>query len=275
MDQWDQIIEEFKFIQSLYISKCIDVDNIQIPKEWLDARKAKRANKTYTQRAKRVKGEFSCKIAKVSYRYTRKNATFVPHTINLEKISQHRGLIIYDVVDNSSKLDDLFYTIDSEHKLIIVSAREFEKLEKLDIHNLMSYDKFMSGESKVWKRMATGYLINKLCAREACLFPSRIAMFKGIVPDVYERMRNLVTYPDFRVNSFLEAMGEKAEKDNNFDQDIYNDYIYMKDFIAKYPFVNTLATSYTTNSGLVHVLRDMFKFYKVRMSFNNYKKEKL
>jgi hypothetical protein len=60
-------------------------------------------------------------------------------------------------------MDKLYHIIsDKNIRFVYFSTREIENVKKLNLHNWMSFDEFMKGENKVFKRTVTAYLIKKL-----------------------------------------------------------------------------------------------------------------
>jgi len=164
---WRQVIKEFQSIQEHYISKLINIDTLEIPQQWIDDRKKQRIySGSSVGRRTRMEGDLFCKVAvKLERNVDGQNCKFIPETLQYGNLYKYPGLIVYDVYDNSRKLDKLYYikkdTV-SKMNVISVSNREFNTLNKIDIHNLMSLDKFMEGNNKPFKRLVTAHLIDEL-----------------------------------------------------------------------------------------------------------------
>ena len=75
-------------------------------------------------------------------------------------------------------------------------------------------------------------------------------------------------------NDGYKAVAKVAEEYNLFDESIYHIYLEVKDFLDKYTFINTISSRmdrYSTKDEWVDIMRDMFKYHKIRMDYTNYK----
>jgi len=286
-DQWRTVIKEYQFIQSLFLAKFTNIDKIEIPQEWLDARKKKRLSMSLGgNRRIKLQGELSCKLATPLERFVSgKNCKFTATTLKYEALHKIGALIVYDTHDNSDKLDELYeITHHLKIRCMTFSEREIRNVEKYEIHNLISYKKFMEGNNKPFKRLVTTYLIKKLIDEQAGVF-SRSFPLKTISNDLVEKVVKLKeykksNYQELSYNNtntkIYETMLEVAEEHNLYDMEIYSTYKEIKTFLEKLPFVNTLIKqmdtyeNYEENKALIEILRDMFKYYKVRIDYTNY-----
>ena len=279
--EWRQRIKEFQYIQSLFTDMFVNLDEIVIPQQWLDARKKQRVSVTNggTRRMK-LQGEVVGKLAKPLERYVNgKNCKFVPETLNVAKITTTNTLFVYTNHDNADKLDPLYYIVGGKQKVscITFSDREIKVLEKLEIHNLMSYEKFMEGKNKPFKRLITAYLINSLIVKYNHTFV-KADHLKEVSTDLYNKIQELYTYKNenYCVASvkIYESMLEVANENNLFDHSIYSTYLEIKSLLSKLTFIEVLMkemSAYGEDAGLTSALCDLFKYYKQRINYTNYK----
>ena len=64
-----------------------------------------------------------------------------------------------------------------------------------------------------------------------------------------------------------------AEKHNLFDQDIYPEYLQMKEIFEKLSFLEPVCArlSYTHDKDpMINVMTDLFKYYKHRVNLSHY-----
>ena len=195
---WRAHIKEFQLLKQKleeYILK--DYYNPEIPKEWLDARKKQRVKTNVVSvRANKLEGEVSCKIATNLLRDVYgKNCKFEPFILKLNEIYKNPGLFIYEEYENRDKLDKLFpATSKNNIKLITFSKKEFQIIETLNIHNLMSYNKFMEGNNAPFKRIVTANLISKLISKNNYLFNNSYK-FAELSTEFQQTLDELNDYP--------------------------------------------------------------------------------
>ena len=265
-----------------YILK--DYYNPEIPKEWLDARKKQRIKTTNVSiKANKLEGEVSCKIAATLLRDVYgKNCKFEPFILKLNEIYKNPGLFIYEEYENKDKLDKLFSATSKNNiKLITFSKKEFQIIETLNIHNLMSYNKFMEGKNAPFRRIVTANLISKLISKNNYLFNNSYK-FSELSTEFQQTLDELNDYREKNINQYLsgdvlDAMYSVAKEHNLFDYSIYNKYLKMKDLLEKNTFINYLSKQFTygDNSQLISVFRDLFKYNKIKLNLDQYKSEKI
>jgi hypothetical protein len=289
-ENWRQIIKEFQYVQSLYTNKFIDYDKIEITQAWEDSRKKVRVGvDSSSNRRLKLKGEITGKMAtNLKRTVSGKNCKFVPDVFKLEKLCQNKYLTVYIGHDHSSKLDRL-YNIFSKQKVkfITFSDREIKILEQVEIHNVMSYSKFMEGKTKPFKRIITSYLIEKLINKHKYVFEKR-SCIKPISTSLYDKLELLRKYKDehfkWTDESFYKEMLVIAEEFKLFDMEVYHIYKEIDTLLDRLPFINTLLKTipssnyYGTGSSIkeseiIPILSDMFKYYRFRINYTQYNLE--
>lgn len=278
-NEWRQRIKEFQLIQSMVTSYFIDVDKITIPQSWLAARKKKRIS-IRVGRKEKLQGDIVGKQGTALERFVYgKNCKWVPDTFKLESVSKYKGLTIYDSHDNCDKLDPLYFICLGTQKVrfITFSARELRVLEKVEIHNLISYSKFMEGKNKVFKRLITAYIIKELIDSNRAVF-EKFDCFYTLSNDFYSKLNKLDRYK--RVNYqntdsvIYEAIREVALENNLFDMEIYSTYLEVKEVLERLPFLQMVCRNFGSasekDSPMVVVLRDLLKYHKFRLDYKNY-----
>ena len=282
---WRTHIKEFQLLKQKleeYVLK--DYYNPEIPKEWLDARKKQRTKTINVSiRANKLEGEVSCKIATNLLRDVYgKNCKFEPFILKLNEIYKNPGLFIYEEYENREKLDKLFPTTSKNNiKLITFSKKEFQIIETLNIHNLMSYNKFMEGNNAPFKRIVTANLISQLISKNTNLFNNSYK-FNELSTEFQQTLDELNDYKRKNINQYLnseivDAMYSVAKEHNLFDYSIYNKYLKMNELLEKNTFINYLSKQFTygDNSQLISVFRDLFKYNKIKLNLDQYNSEKI
>lgn len=291
-DEWRKMIKEYQFIQNMYVSQFIDVDKFQIPQDWIDARKKEKILAvSETRGAKRVKlqGDVCGKEGKALERYiSGKNCKWVPSVWSLQTMHQYPGLTVYTNYEDADKLDSLYHIALGTIKMrfITFSPREIRVLEKVKIHNLISYEEFMKGDTKPFKKLVTAYLIHGLIEENSYTFRYREEL-RTISTSLSEKLDALKQYDNSYHRGYddyiYKIMLQVAEEHNLFDLEIYSTYQEVKALVEKLPFIETVTETMAGGNGsyssvspskkeaLVEVLRDLFKYYKYRIDYTNYK----
>lgn len=281
--QWRERIKEWEYIVSLLTHEFIDLDKMDIPQSYLDTRKKTKvvlANGQIVAKRIKLKGEVSGKQAKDLERYNGgRNCKFVPDTFNIEKFESFPGLTVYTSHENYLNLDVL-YGINKKQKmrLLTFSDREMKVLEKADIHNLMTYEKFMEGKNAPFKRLVTAYLINNLINDNKALF-DRYNIIQYISNDLYNKM---VVIKDYWAANYVrekselyEAMLVVAEEHNLYDMNIYSEYLELKNIVERMDFLNPLCDelgyTITATSPIMKVFVSLFKYYGYPINLDHYK----
>jgi hypothetical protein len=281
--EWRQRVQEFIKIQEMYTSYFKNVDDIVIPKSWLDARKTVRtkgmSNSRVDENGKRIiklQGEIVGKIGVELARYNDgRKCKFVPTTLKLADISKQKFLTVYAHHDDALKVDPL-YEIFAKQKLKVMtfSTREMNILKDIEIHNLIPYDKFMEGNNKMFKRIVTATLIYRLTRKYNHAFNSSYKL-EGNCTDLYNKLNRLNDYQKTHYrhcdDEIFKAMLELADANNLYDHEIYYLYKEVEDVLEKLPFINNLmryVNSY--NDDVISSIVDLMKYYKYKVDLEKY-----
>jgi hypothetical protein len=279
--EWRQVIKEYQYILSLIEASFIDLDSIYVTQSFIDSRKKVKVSTAGVASGKRLKiqGEIICKKGVPLARYSGgRNCKFDSQLYKLEDIHTLPRLIVYGKHDDYLKLDAL-YGIMSKQKMEVVtfSERELKIVNQLEIHNLISYDKFMEGKTAPFKRIVTSALINELMNQHRYVF-EKYNLIGYTSKDFSEKLDKLSEY---RRNNYVstdsrltEAMHTVAKEHKLYDPLIYTEYLEMKSLLEKLYFLNPLCARvgyYNETDPLVSVMTDMFKYHKHKVNLNHYK----
>ena len=278
--KWRDAIKEYQHIMSMVESNFINLDEYDIPQEFVDSKKKAKITKSALGVAKRLKlqGEIVCKKGVDLMRYNGgKNCKFDSQLYKLEELHRHKGLKVYGKHEDAPKLDALYGIMQKQKmEVITFSDRELKIVEQIDIHNLISYDKFMEGKTTPFKRIVTSGLINDLMVNYRYIFEKR-TLIKHTSIDLYNKLERLAEY---RTKNFIQtnddvrkAIVEVAHENKLFDPAIYPEYLEMLDIIDKLKFLNPLCRSmgyYHEGDPMINVMTDLFKYYKHRVDLKHY-----
>ena len=285
---WRAAIKEFQGIVSMYINCIIKIDDIEIPEDWIDSKKKTKIMifRGTISGPRRIKlaGEIIGKEGKSLERYVDgKNCKWVSTTYKLEEIHQMKHLVIYGGDADVATMDKLFNIVEGNKmktniKFIQFSERELKNIEKIDIHNWIKLETFMEGKNKPFKRLVTAYLIHLLIKKNDDVFERR-ERFKHISNDLYTKLNMLEEYKNKHYcnanENIYNVMLEIANDNNLFDGEMYPIYKEVKAIVEKLTFLQPICDKLSYYSSdkdpLVDVIADLFKYYKTRIDWKNYK----
>ncbi len=283
--QWRQLIQEFQYVIGLYSKDFIDVDAIEVPQSFKDAQKAKRLKITVAAvqgpKKVRMKGEFSGKLGtSMQVSLSDQYCKFVPTTYKMEDIHKVNKLHVYAKEADKKKMDALWSRGNHLVNFILVAQATYENLQKADLHNWITIDKFMEGKNKPFKTIATEFLIRDLVENKSATF-KRINMVEKISTDLAGKLEELRQYDNKNHRSYADREVMKtvilhATENRLFDEPIYTTYKQVAEVFTKLPFLNTLLdkTNYSmcqSDIGVVQAIVDLFKYYKHRVNLEHYK----
>jgi hypothetical protein len=281
--EWRQLIKEFQYIISLLTKDFINLDELVIPQTFIDARKKIKpqvflANGQVASRKVKLVGEIVGKQAVHLLRWVDgKNCKWESTTYKLESLYKTPLLTVYGVEDDITIMDKLYHIIsDKNIRFVYFSTREIENVKKLNLHNWMSFDEFMKGENKVFKRTVTAYLIKKFKDGNKSVF-DKGGSLENVNFSFYKKLNSIDSYriewnkghaTDY---SGFDIMLEIAEAKNLFDTTIYQTYLDVKDIAERLPFINYLLSlsGWDTKKMMVHI-KHLCKYHKFRLDFKNY-----
>ena len=284
VSEWRQLIKEFQHIISLLTKDFIDLDKLVVPQTFIDARKKIKpqmvlANGQIASRKVKLVGEIVGKQAVPLLRYVDgKNCKWESTTYKLESLYKTPLLTVYGLEGDIEVMDKLYHIISGKYiRFVYFSSREIENVKKLNLHNWMSFDEFMKGENKVFKRTVTAYLIKKLKDDNRSTF-DRISSFKDVNFSFYKKLTSIDSYRidwySGNVNdpSGFDIMLKIAEEKNLFDTTIYQTHLDVKSVLERLPFINyLLSRSDWYASKMMSYIKDLCKYHKFRMDYKNYK----
>jgi hypothetical protein len=282
--EWRAIIKEWQYVVSLITSKFNNLDELEIPKAWLDAKKKTHikvlSNGAVVPRKVKLEGDIIGKEASPLERYVDgQSCKFVPTTYRLEKLHQHKKLYVYGKDKDRKQMDMMFKAFKPVVTFVMFSEREFNAMQKINIHNWITMEEFMKGDNKPFRRIATAYILESLSDKFSSAFSRHGNLLATVSVDLYIKMMLLndyekknLHYSDDKVKA---AIVEVAEANNLFDGEIYPIYKEVKKVLEELPFIETICSAGNDrhrdiDSRWVLVMRDLFRFHKRRMGWKNY-----
>ena len=287
--EWRARIKDFQHVIGLVTENFIDLDAIEVPETFIQAKQAARVKSsittTTTHKRLKIKGEIVGKKAVPLQRYVEgKNCKFDSQLYKLEDLDSAKHLKVYAKHADYMKLDGL-YEAKSKQKLELItfSERELKIVDSLkEVHNIMSIEEFMEGKNAPFKRLITSYLIHKFITKYSSVFNKKeIIGFVSL--DLRKKMEALIEYKSANYNGntyprgseleLYDAMFEVAVENNLFDMNIYPELLELEQIFDRLPFLHPICKSmgyFGAEDPMVNVLSDLFKYHKYKVNLNLY-----
>ena len=175
-------------------------------------------------------------------------------------------------------MDNAWSCFNKHALFVLVAQATYDNLQKADLHNWITIDKFMEGKNRPFKTMATEILIEKLVQDKKATF-DRINIVNTVSRDLADKLTVLYLYyksnnRPYADSKTKETIIEHAKENNLFDQPVYTVYKQVNEVFEKLPFLDhMLGVMYHTrkeDSPLIKALTDLFKYHKHRVNLENY-----
>lgn len=290
-DQWRDVIKELQYVMSLISANFIDLDAFEVPQYFIDSRKKIKPTAVGTggtggARRVKLKGEIVGKRAEDLMKWNDgRNCKFVPVTYKLEELDRAKHLKVYAHHDDYLKLDALYGVIGKQKiELVTFSQREINIIKDLEIHNLISLEKFMEGETAPFKRLVTAHYISKLIDEYKYVF-ERHHQVGFTSTTLMNKLQALMTYKqnnwtqigysggDRQAREYIDSMLQIATENNLFDENIYPEALEMRELLTKLDFLNPFCKEvgyYNVDNPIANVMTNLFKYYKHRVDLKHY-----
>ena len=282
--QWRELIQEFQYVVGLYQKDFVDADAIDVPQSFKDAQKAKRMKvltlPTKGPKKVRLKGEFSGKVGtRMSVDLSDQYCKFVPTTFKMEIIHQRTILNVYAKEVDKKKMDNAWSCFNKHALFVLVAQATYDNLQKADLHNWITIDKFMEGKNRPFKTIATEFLIRDLIETYSATF-KRIETVKEISADLADKLQTLHQYHNSQYRSYADddtrkAVIEHATANNLFDQPTYLVYKQVNEVFTKLTFLDAILdtmgySNSKKNGAMMTAIVDLFKYHKHRVNLEHY-----
>jgi hypothetical protein len=279
---WRDAIKEFQSILKTYTDRFTSVDDFELPKSFIDIRKKSMIKNGKIRRVK-TNGDVIVKVAKDLERYVDgKNCKFVSETWALKVVSKMHKMIIYSNHDDANNLDKLYnLTNKNPLSLITLSSREFKSFEQEGFENVISYEEFMKGKTKLFRKIVTAELINRLINENRSVF-NQTTMLNKFSKNLSEKLKILKQYvvSNYRPVSFdvAQAMIQTSTDLRLFDFEVYGTYLKVKSTLEEMYFINTffqMSGLRRSDSNQDRMFADLCKYHNLKINKEFYKKPKV
>ncbi len=281
-EEWIQRIKEYQRIVKELLGQFNHHKDYKPTEEWLKKRKDER---TWGGATRVKKEEIYPKVGITPQKSLNgQHCVFskVDKPILIANALKMKGLHIYDREENKVMMDKLF-VIDMglNHKVYtnLVSERDYQRLQTAKLHNWISYDEFMEGNTKPFQRYATAALINKLIEKHSKIFGD-VDFIGEITTPFAEKLKTLskyrATHYRYGDEKLYAAMYEVAKEYDLWDRSVYNIYLEVERDIELFDFLNVMPTfdryfNQTKDKPIALKLAvDILKFRKFKLNFEHY-----
>jgi hypothetical protein len=162
---------------------------------------------------------------------------------------------------------------------VIVAQATYDNLQKADLHNWITLDKFMEGKNRPFKTVATEFLIRDLIEKYSATF-KRISTVREISTDLADKLQTLWEYHNSQYRSYCDddtrkAIIEHAIANNLFDQSTYLVYKQVNEVFTKLKFLDAILETMgyresKRESPMMIAIADLFKYHKHRVNLEHY-----
>jgi hypothetical protein len=237
---WRLLIQDALRIQQEWIAKCDDQRNLEIPKEWLEARKQKRA----------YEGKLLNKQdGEITYFFTRNKEyggqMFDKKTVKISSLGKEKKMIIYFTPQEKEvalqKWEQIFYPLNKKYvEIVLINSREKKHVKNLQ--NYKTWKEYM--ETNQFKKIATKMLAKKVESRYQNIL--RTKEFSTIMEtvasnkkDVMDRINTYIQDVYGSVSEYaLEDLLKTCEENNLWDMGILSDIKEMEKLAKQFEFIN-------------------------------------
>ena len=275
---WRTLIQEWQLVENDLLNKLIK-DIPEVPKNWIEARKAERKVGTRTSKAE---GEINFKIARSPSKSSDKICIFESNIINLKNLDKTNKFIVYGNEEARDKLSLLFEIQKSNRKEIsiaLVGLQDYKKLENVKIHNLVKMEDFLKEKHKALARYATNYKISKLLNKYPFIYDQLKFIRKNISKSFADKLQKLYSYKltyKTTENELLVDIEKFCDDLKFYDYSIYDTYLEVAKDIEKLSFIKYFITGSNWSKHIdeeaTPIIKELLVARKFKMDLNQYEK---
>jgi hypothetical protein len=197
----------------------------------------------------------------------------------MEDIHKLKMLHVYAKEADKKKLDNAWSCFNKHALFVIVAQATYDNLQKADLHNWITLDKFMEGKNRPFRTMATQFLVERMTNKYTNTF-KRTEVVKQISTDLYDKLEVIRQYDNkysknYCDNKTKDIVLELALEQNLFDQEILVVYKQVEEVFNKLTFLNPLMGQINSYYGgvdkdLLKAYVDLFKYNKHKVNLEHY-----
>jgi hypothetical protein len=273
--EWRALIQEFQKMKEMIVSSRFeDMSSFLVPQDWVKSYResTKRPSVKSVKRQKRenvLEGDMKFKFADGFLGY-RNDFKFKNGCENMKTAHRHPVLTVYGKEDDR-KLFIKLYSIFKNVRFCIVSEKNFETLEKADIHNWKSVAKFLSKDSRHMRRIAAVNAIFEIASYES--LSRNVYFITSLFAHFGQSLSKLSEYVNKTKINLNNNFREEFGMGHDMDLSIHQDYMYVKRFVEKHPCIKAVSNMhYHEGSEVQKFIVDGFKYNKCRLNHEHYVK---
>jgi hypothetical protein len=267
--EWRQRIQEHQILEKMFFEQFTNLDELEIPKQWLDANASVKVKKG---RKERIEGNVIGRIGRALEKdIYGQHCKFVSESLDLSE--NFNTLMVYSTEDDKGYLDQL-YSVSRGIYVVIFSPTVFTKVQNLELSNWMTYKEFMEGNTIEFKRIVTSYLINMFIDKYSQVFIKR-GILEDVCTPLYNNLNKLYDYKrkhwvSYASDQMCEAIKQVADVYNLYDDETHPLYLQMDELMSKLSFIKPLFACINTSSFNTILVQDLFDYYSQSVDFEYY-----
>lgn len=234
------------------------------------------------QRMKLADGEFSARVGRKKSGYQGGVMFEKAAPIQLKGFHKNPHVLVYGKEEHKKTLENIHTYTQRIVGVALVGERAYANLQNVNIHNLISVEKFMEGSHVSFRRVATALLIKKRIVQKHSN-GSRILKCYKFMQDVIKSLGDdFKTLNDYRATydnvmygdaDFENSVIEIAEKNNLIDASVLASLNRVDKFLQDNKWFNELAykiSSSDMSDGLKELVIMSLKYKKYRLNAEHY-----
>lgn len=272
--EWRTHINEFRTIQQQFLKNVKYLKDIKPTADWLQERK----NKIVRSAASRTDlGEIHPKYAEPSARWGGSYASFKQNGRKaIKDLYKHPSLVVYGTEEEKDRLSELFRLIENT-EVCILGKKDYEKMEKLSVHNFIKIETFMEGRYKEFGRTCTSYKIQEVFNKNNDLL-GNIPYLRKLQSEFAEDLEKLIKYKKgytFYNTALMTEMLEICDKNKLWDLEILAILHRVEKWMGVFSFITNFKVesrySSVVSEETLPLAKEILRARKVRMNLLNYK----
>lgn len=287
---WREYIQKVRILEdSVAKDYFIDVNSIEVPKEYMERKK--------TVPKRKDKGTITIRYGK--YGKTGYNCKYEEKVFSSDELHKIPSFHVYGSEEEKERLNDLFYmcypsryaskTKRNNISVCIVTPTQQKLIKKLNNHNFMSIEDFFSGKHTIFKSVMTAYMLHTFKEKYPIQFKNIRAIKDHLSEEFAGDLQDIVDYTGkYHWENYFSSVGKSTPlldalvaftvENKLYDLSIWGKFQKVKDNIENFDFLcyfESYLAPYIDDSkkkNAVKAMVEICKYRKIRIDTKNYSK---
>lgn len=286
---WRAVITDYQSIVSYYENQMLPLSSIEIPEDWKLSKKKQREYRTKVRQSEgkqvRLKGQINFKFAERLEKWSADfSCKFVPQLLELQDFHKNKFLTVYGNENQRQILDQLYVINKGSYekiKIAMLAQRDYEKLSTVNIHNLMTIEKFTSEKNKIIARYVTAYKADQVFRKYPILRDNIDYIETYISSDLGKLLQDINQYRakySNADNDLMKTLIQFCDTNKYYDYEIYPLIQEFEKQAPKLDFLQFLrkagwsSSSIQPGKDVVYFIQETLRNRKFRMDWKHYVK---